>query len=59
MLRCHESQNSWLQHLYGIDIVENMAKMTILRGMAIGVEHAEAFRSLPMFPVSGGPHLLP
>jgi len=59
MLRCHESQDAWLQHLYGIDIVENMAKTTIMRGMAIGVEHAEAFRSLPMFPVSGGPHLLP
>jgi len=36
-----------------------MAKASSLRGMAIGVKYAEAFRSLPMYPVSGGPHLLP
>ncbi len=59
MLRCHESQDAWLQHLYGMEYVEFMAKASSLRGMAIGVKYAEAFRSLPMYPVSGGPHLLP
>lgn len=59
MLRCHESQDTWLQHLYGIDVVGHMSKSAVMRGMAIGVKYAEAFRSLPMYPVSGGPHLLP
>ncbi|WP_409345434.1 PIG-L deacetylase family protein [Paenibacillus sp. MBLB4367] len=59
MLRCHESQDTWLQHLYGMDYVEHMSKSSAMRGMAIGVKYAEAFRSLPMYPVSGGPHLLP
>jgi LmbE family N-acetylglucosaminyl deacetylase len=59
MLRCHVSQDAWLQHIYGIEYVEFMAKAATMRGMAIGVKYAEAFRSLPMYPVSGGPHLLP
>ncbi|RAV13291.1 PIG-L deacetylase family protein [Paenibacillus contaminans] len=59
MLRCHESQDAWLQHIYGMEYVEFMAKASSMRGMAIGVKYAEAFRSLPMYPVSGGPHLLP
>ncbi|MDG0812731.1 PIG-L deacetylase family protein [Cohnella rhizosphaerae] len=59
MQRCHESQDAWVQHLYGIDIVTHMAKSATMRGMAIGVKYAEAFRTLPMYPVTGGPHLLP
>lgn len=59
MLRCHESQDAWLQHLYGIDVVSHMSKSAVMRGVAIGAKYAEAFRSLPLYPVTGGAHLLP
>lgn len=59
MLRCHKSQGAWLEHMYQIDHIDFLAKPAMMRGMAIGVKYAEAFRSLPMYPVSGGPYLLP
>jgi len=60
MLKCHASQDEWLRHLYdGMDYVAFMSKLASMRGMAIGAKYAEAFRSLPMYPVSGRPHLLP
>lgn len=59
MIRAHASQDAWLQYQYGMDYVTFVAKTSAMRGMAIGVEHAEAFRSLPMYPVVGGPSLLP
>ncbi|WP_372634100.1 PIG-L deacetylase family protein [Cohnella sp.] len=59
MLRSHESQDAWLQYQYSMDYVTFVAKSSAIRGMAIGTEHAEAFRSLPMYPVVGGPSLLP
>lgn len=59
MLKCHESQDAWLQHIYGMDYIEFMSKAAVLRGMATGVKYAEAFRSLQMYPISGGAHLLP
>ncbi|MBM7563273.1 PIG-L deacetylase family protein [Paenibacillus sacheonensis] len=59
MLKCHASQDAWLQYVYGIDCIEFSSKLPVMRGMAIGAAYAEAFRSLPMYPVSGGPHLLP
>lgn len=59
MLRCHKSQDSWLQYMYDTDIVDNAARVSSMRGLATGVKYAEAFRSLPLFPIPGGPHLLP
>ncbi|MFD0959159.1 PIG-L deacetylase family protein [Paenibacillus chungangensis] len=59
MLKCHASQDDWLRHMYGMDYIEFLARPAAMRGMAIGVPYAEAFRSLPMYPVTGGPHLLP
>ncbi|MCD9021551.1 PIG-L deacetylase family protein [Cohnella silvisoli] len=59
MLKCHASQDIWLKHVYGMDYIEFLARPAAMRGMAIGVKYAEVFRSLPMYPVSGGPHLLP
>jgi len=59
MIRSHESQDEWLQYQYGMDYVSFVSKSSAVRGMAIGVQHAEAFRSLPMYPVVGGPSLLP
>lgn len=59
MLQCHASQGSWLEHVYGISQIEFLSKPALMRGMAIGVPYAEAFRSLPLFPVGGGSRLLP
>lgn len=59
MLRSHVSQDTWLRHVYNMEYVEFMAKMASVRGMAVNVKYAEAFRSLPMFPVTGGFDLLP
>lgn len=59
MLECHNSQNSWLQYMYGTGIVENAAKTSTFRGVAPGFKYAEGFRSLPLYPIPGGLHLLP
>lgn len=59
MIKCHKSQNEWLQHMYSADYVEMLSTPSIIRGKAIGVKYAEAFRNLPMYPVMGGSHLLP
>lgn len=59
MLKCHNSQDTWLQYMFGSDIVANMVRIASFRGVGPGFKYAEAFRSLPMFPVTGGPHLLP
>lgn len=59
MLRCHQSQDTWLQYMYETDIVDNAARVSSMRGLGPGVKYAEGFRSLPMFPIPGGLHLLP
>ncbi|MFD2333624.1 PIG-L deacetylase family protein [Cohnella sp. GCM10020058] len=59
MLKCHESQDVWMQHVYGADIVANMVRIASMRGLAPGYKYAEGFRSLPLFPIPGSPHLLP
>lgn len=59
MIRAHASQDTWLQHQYGMDYITFVSKASSVRGMAIGVQYAEAFRSLPMYPVRGGAELLP
>lgn len=59
MLKSHISQDTWIRKMYDMDYVEFMAKMSALRGMAVGVKYAEAFRSLPLYPVTGGPWMLP
>jgi len=59
MIKCHKSQDEWLQHMFGEDYVEVLSRPSIIRGMAFGVKYAEAFRNLPMYPVMGGSHMLP
>ncbi len=59
MLRCHESQDIWLQHMFDTDIVANMVRVASFRGIGPGVKYAEGFRSLNLFPIPGRPHLLP
>lgn len=59
MIRCHRSQDEWLRHMYDSDYAEMLTAPSGIRGKAIGVPYAEAFRSLPLYPVMGGAHLLP
>jgi LmbE family N-acetylglucosaminyl deacetylase len=59
MLKCHQSQDIWLQAIYGMDYIEFVGKMSAMRGMSKGVKYAEAFRSLPLYPVMGDFSLLP
>jgi hypothetical protein len=42
-----------------MDYIAFASKAFAQRGMVIGVEHAECFRSFPMYPVSGGIWMLP
>ena len=45
MLKCHESQRSWLMSHNGIDeYINAMRDFSALRGKAIGVEYGEGFR---------------
>jgi hypothetical protein len=44
MLRCHESQYTWLKEHDNIDYVEFMKTISSFRGMQCGVKYAEAFR---------------
>ncbi|PYI51288.1 PIG-L deacetylase family protein [Paenibacillus flagellatus] len=59
MIRSHASQDEWLNVQYGMDYIEFVTKMSSVRGMVIGARHAEAFRSLPAYPVMGDASLLP
>ena len=45
MLSCHASQRDWLKRHHGIDeYVESMRRWMAMRGEAVGVQYAEAFR---------------
>ncbi len=59
MLESHESQEVWIQELYGEGIATIMKRMTAFRGLAIGAPHAEAFRSLRTYPVTDPRDYLP
>lgn len=59
MVEAHASQSAWLQHIYGMDYITFASHLSAQRGAVIGVQHAECFRSLPMYPVSGGAWMLP
>ncbi len=59
MLSQHQSQATWLRHLYGMDYVEFMESLCRQRGQALGVRYAEAFRSVATYPITGGSYLLP
>ncbi|NLD87630.1 MAG: PIG-L family deacetylase [Clostridiales bacterium] len=43
-LRCHKSQASWME-VFGSVIGDDMAKMAAFRGVQIGVDYAESFRT--------------
>ncbi|HOC03673.1 MAG TPA: PIG-L family deacetylase [bacterium] len=44
MLRCHQSQYTWLKEHDGIDYVEFMKELSKIRGTQCGVKYAEGFR---------------
>ena len=59
MLESHESQEIWIQELYGEGIAAIMKRVTAFRGLAIGAPHAEGFRSLRTYPVTDPRDFLP
>ena len=52
MLRCHQSQNEWMQRTEGLDYLDFLEKQASIRGLQCGVEHAEGFRRAHVFPAS-------
>lgn len=59
MLLKHESQDVWLQEIFGMGIIHDMEKLAERRGFENKTKYAEAFRSIRTYPVTGGHHLLP
>ncbi len=59
MLRCHQSQYKWLLEHDNIDYVEFMATVARFRGLQCGVEYAEAFMAVPLWPRVRPERLLP
>lgn len=52
MLLSHASQESWLEHIYGMAYVDFMRSQAAHRGELAGVPFAEAFRLVPTYPSS-------
>jgi LmbE family N-acetylglucosaminyl deacetylase len=59
MLSCHVSQDTWLQHLYGMRYVEFIAEQASARGAECGVAQAEAFCEVATYPPAPDPEPLP
>jgi LmbE family N-acetylglucosaminyl deacetylase len=50
MLACHESQNAWSDHMYGITLWDNAKAQSRFRGFQSGCLYAECFRRARTFP---------
>jgi LmbE family N-acetylglucosaminyl deacetylase len=50
MLGCHESQNAWMKHIFGVTLVDNAEAQSRLRGFQAGCRYAECFRRDHVFP---------
>ncbi|MBT2496726.1 PIG-L family deacetylase [Microbacterium sp. ISL-59] len=50
MVTAHASQRAWLDHIFGMDYVEFVIEQARRRGAEIGVDYAEKFRDVPVFP---------
>ncbi len=60
MVECHDSQNAWCKHMYGIPVTYFAETQSRFRGYQSGCTFAEAFRKPPMFPhTAAGDGLLP
>ena len=59
MLKAHESQNSWTREIFDEDLTALMKRLSAFRGLPIGSNYAEGFRSLRTYPVNDPMTLLP
>ena len=59
MLRCHASQQGWLDHFFGMEYVSAMEMKDRQRGAECGTEFAEGFCELKTFPITGDATMLP
>jgi len=50
ILECHESQNVWCGHMYGITLWDNAKAQSRFRGFQTGCLYAECFRRARTFP---------
>ena len=49
-LLAHDSQNAWIQTIYGHDITDHMQRQSAFRGLQAGVKYAEAFAQPAYWP---------
>ena len=60
MLRCHESQDTWIRAIYeDASITDLMERVSGIRGAVADCGYAEGFRELKTYPRTGSPALLP
>lgn len=50
MVKCHKSQNDWLEHIYGYPVTHLLDTQFRFRGYQAGCAYAEAFRKAHMSP---------
>jgi LmbE family N-acetylglucosaminyl deacetylase len=51
-LACHDSQNAWLKHVFGMTMMDNAELQGRMRGLQAGCRYAEAFRRVRLYPQS-------
>jgi LmbE family N-acetylglucosaminyl deacetylase len=59
MLKCHDSQVTWLQDHDNIDILDFVDGVAQMRGLMCSVKYAEGFKAAWVWPRIGPEHMLP
>lgn len=59
LLRLHSSQVDWMRQAYGDDYIADARRQAEVRAAGTGWAFVEGFRSVPTYPLTGGPELLP
>ena len=59
MLRCHNSQVSWLQEQFGMSVLDDVEIMSKFRGMQCRKAYAEGFVQMKAYPRIGAQRLQP
>ncbi|MBS0024068.1 MULTISPECIES: PIG-L deacetylase family protein [Microbacterium] len=59
LLRLHASQVDWMAQAYGDDYIADARRQAEVRATGTEWTFVEGFRSVPTYPVTGGPELLP
>ncbi len=59
LLRLHASQVDWMEQAYGDDYIADARRQAEVRAAGTGWRFVEGFRSVPTYPFTGGPELLP